>query len=78
MFSAQNGIFLQIQKGGSFSILCVVSEKRTGREIATAFFRRKQIKSQYHKKAEILWHDKDFGFCCFLMKLSVIGEQKKR
>ena len=29
-------------------------------------------------KAEILWHDKDFGFRCFLMKLSVIGEQKKR
>ena len=31
-----------------------------------------------NKKAEILCHDKDFGFCCFLMKLSVIGEQKKR
>lgn len=46
-----------------------------------------QIKSQYHKKAEILCHDKDFGFFCFLMKMpltasffckSVIGEQKKR
>ena len=28
-----------------------------------------QIKSQYHKKAEILCHDKDFGFLCFLLKM---------
>ena len=27
MFSAQNGIFLQIEKGFYLSILCVVSEK---------------------------------------------------
>ena len=49
-----------------------------------AFFRRKQI--QYHKKAEILCHDKDFSFFCisyedapnriFLLQVCYRGTEK--
>ena len=75
MFSAQNGIFLQIQRGVLSLFYAWFQKKGRGGKLRQPSSEENRTNN---KKAEILWHDKDFGFCCFLMKLSVIGEQKKR
>lgn len=79
-----------MEKGFLFSILCAVSENRTGREKGRKkqlpLKKTYQIISRYNRKAEILCHIRISAFLLsyedapnriFFYK-SVIGEQKKR
>lgn len=59
MFSAQNGIFLQIQKGVLSLFYASFQKKGRGGKLRQLSSEENRINN---KKAEILWHDKDFGF----------------
>ena len=74
MFSAQNGIFLQIQMGGFFLYFMRGFRKKDGEGNCDSRLQKKT--EQIIRKPKSF--DMDFGFRCFLKKLTVIGEQKKR